>query len=179
MFIPRGNKTRKERINKQPEKIYPFAACALSLQDDINLNLIFRSLCNFPGNEMFIVGSKQWHKGATNGLEEFIKLTYFKDFHEFLEYSKETDYELVAIEQSNDSILLTDFEHPKKPCYIFGAETGGLTNDVLFNCESIVEIPMQGYHPCLNVGVSAGIIFYDFVRQTINNEKSYNLMPTL
>ena len=153
--------TRKERIRKVVKK-FPFAACAFGLVNDINLNLVFRSLCNFGGIEFFVVGSDSWFRGATNGLEELVKVTHFKDCHAFLEHMKETDYELVAIEQSDNSVSLQDFNHTKKPCFIFGNETTGLKDDCLLSADAILEIPMEGYHPCLNVGVSSGIVFYDF-----------------
>jgi tRNA G18 (ribose-2'-O)-methylase SpoU len=164
-FIPRGSLTRKDRLNKSPSKIYPFAACAFAIQDDLNLNLIYRSLCNFAGREFFIIGAKSWHRGATNGLEEMVKITYFDNFNQFLEHTNKTNYELVAIEQSERSVYLNEFKHPKMPCFILGNESIGLTDEVLLNSKSIVEIPMDGFHPCLNVGVSSGIVFYDFVRK--------------
>lgn len=163
-FIPRGNLTRKDRIKSKVSKVYPFAACAMSVVDDINLNLIYRSLANFAGLEMFVVGPPNWHKGATNGLKDVVKVTHFQSINQFLRHMKTTDYEMVAIEQSDKSVLLTEFEHPKKPCFVFGNETFGLGDDVLLNVDKVVEIPMDGYHPCLNVGVTSGIIFYDFCK---------------
>ena len=167
-FIPRGNQTRKERIKQKIDKIYPFSVCAFSIQDDLNINLIYRSLSNFSGIEMFIVGSKQWHKGATNGLEDVVKITYFNSIHDFLEHMKKTEYNMVAVEQTENSISLFDFQHPKKPCFIFGNESAGLLQDILMNVESVVEVPMQGFHPSLNVGCCASIVMYDFVRKMNN-----------
>lgn len=162
-FIPRGSLTRKDRLKSKVKESYPFAACAFSVQDDLNLNLIFRSLANFAGKEFFIIGAKSWHKGATNGLEDIIKITYFNTFNQFLQHIKTSTYELVAIEQSENSISIHEFKYPKQPCFIFGSESYGLTDDILLNVKNIVEIPMEGYHPCANVGCSAAITFYDFV----------------
>ena len=157
--------TRRDRINSKVPKVNPFAVCAMAIDNCININLIYRSLANFAGIEMFVVGPSNWHKGATNGLDEVVKITYFNTVNEFLSFMEKTDYEMVAIEQSDKSVYLTEFEHPKKPCFIFGNEGFGLGDDILLNVDKVVEIPMQGYHPCLNVGVSSGIIFYDFVRR--------------
>src|SRR5689334_14920915 len=99
-FTTRGNKTRRERVNFNPNKINNFSICAFSIQNDININLLFRSLANFAGKEMFIIGSKKWHKGATNGLEDIISVIYFKDFQEFKFHIKNnTNYSIIAIEQ--------------------------------------------------------------------------------
>lgn len=161
-FIPRGNLKRIDRIKKNVPKTYPFAVCAYSLQDDLNLNLIYRSLANFSGLEMFIVGAKTWRKGATNGLHDILKITYFQNTNQFLSHVKKLDYNLIAIEQSNKSIMLNEFVYPKKPCFIFGNESYGLKDDLLLNVENVVEIPMNGFHPSANVGVAAGIIMYDY-----------------
>jgi len=162
-FIPRGKLTRKDRLKNFVEKSYPFAACAFSIQDDINLNLIYRSLANFAGKEFFIIGANTWHRGATNGLERIIKIRYFENFNAFLGHIRKTNYEIVAIEQSERSISLNKFQHPKTPCFIFGNESYGLTDDILLSCKHVVEVPMDGYHPCANVGCAAAITFYDFV----------------
>ncbi len=164
-FIPRGNKTRKDRIKTNVAKVYPFSACAVSLSNDVNINLIYRSLANFAGTEFFIIGSKEWHQGATNGLEDIIKITYFKTINEFLLYIKTTQYSLVAIEQTESSESLMTFKHPKKPCFMFGHESYGLTSDVMVWSDHIVDIPIEGHHPSFNVGVCAGIVMYDFVNK--------------
>jgi len=164
-FIPRGNKTRKERIRKV-NKFNSFSVCAFGVMFDINLNLIYRTLSNFAGKEMFIVGAKNWHRGATNGVEEIIPITYFNNTHSFLEHIKKTSYNMVCVEQTEKSVSLHTFIHPENPCFIFGSEAFGLTDDILLNTEHIVEIPMYDYvHPSLNVGVSSGIVIYDYINK--------------
>lgn len=165
MVEPRGNKTRRDRTRKDVAKIYPFAVAALALNDDKNLHLIYRSLANFSGKEMFVIGSQNWFKGATNGINEIVPIKHFPDNHSFLEHiKKETNYTLVGVEQSNRSILTTQLKYyPDNPCFVLGNESFGLGDDILLHCDLIVEIPMEGPHPCGNVGVSGGIIMYDFI----------------
>ena len=163
---PRGSKTRKERLNCNPST-HLFSACAISLINDININLIYRNIACFAGKQFFIIGSKTWHKGATNGLEELMPIRYFKSFSEFKEYNKAVlNHTLIAVEQSNNSVLINKIrKYPKNPCFIFGNEAVGLGDDVLLNSSMTVEIPMDGYHPCVNVGCASAIVFYDFVRK--------------
>jgi tRNA G18 (ribose-2'-O)-methylase SpoU len=160
-FIPRGNKTRKERVTANVQRL-PFAAATLCLNDDINVNLIVRSLANFAGNEVFIIGSQKWHKGATNGLENILPIHYFQSINEFMRYMRKTDYTLVAVEQSEKSVPLETFVHPVKPCFILGNESTGIGDDVLLNVPHVVEISMNGMHPNANVGCASAIVFYDY-----------------
>lgn len=163
---PRADRTRKDRIRTNV-KTLDFAACCMSFADDKNLHLIYRTLSNFGGKELFVVGSDRWFKGATNGLKQHLPIKYFQNPSEFLYYiRKETDYNLIAIEQSEKSVMITDIQsYPNNSCFIFGNETFGLTDEVLHSVHMSVEIPNFGHHPCLNVGVSSGVAMYDYVRR--------------
>lgn len=158
--------TRTDRLRKDVMPL-PFSAAAISLHTDKNLHIILRNLACFAGKEFFIIGADTWTKGATNGLEEFIKIRYFKDETLFFQYIKNTNYSLIAIEQSDKSIMISDVKkYPKNPLFIFGNESFGLGDNILLNSNLIIEIPNPGWHPCLNVGVSSGIVFYDFMTKT-------------
>jgi tRNA G18 (ribose-2'-O)-methylase SpoU len=157
----RKRKTRVERLRNQAQPL-DYSACALSLNDDKNIHLIYRSLSNFGGKEMFIVGGNNWDRGATNGVDNYLPVKHFNNFNQFFSYVKnETDYSLVAVEQSDKSQSILSFEFPKKPLFIFGNETYGLNDEVLLNVPSVLEIPIFGNHPCINVGVCSGIVFYE------------------
>jgi len=67
---------------------------------------------------------------------------------------------VVAIEQSADSVSLTDFVVPEDVVYVLGSETEGLTPEVLAAVDKVVEIPMLGIKESLNVSVACGIVLY-------------------
>lgn len=155
--------TRRDRHRADVTPL-PFASAAISLHTDKNVHLIFRSLACMAGQEFFVIGADNWFKGATNGLDEFIKITQFRNESEFLDYIRDSDYSLVAIEQSEKSVMINEIEeYPKNPLFMFGNESFGLGDNILLNSDLVIEIPNPGWHPCLNVGVSSGIVFYDFM----------------
>jgi len=163
-----NRKSRVERIKKNVN-LFDYSACALSFNDDKNVNFVYRSLSNFGGKEFFVVGSPTWAKGATNGLQDFIKVHHFQDFSSFFKFIREeTDYTPIAIEQSERAENIYSFEYPRKPLFIFGNESYGLNDEVLLNCSKVVEIPLYGNHPCANVGVCSGIVFYDFTKKLVS-----------
>lgn len=154
--------TRKDRV-KNVSRL-PFAACCLSLNDDLNVHLIYRSLANFAGRELFVVGSDNWFKGATNGLREIVNVTHFSTEMDFIQHARERGYTLVSVEQSEKSLFTTDIkEYPPNPCFILGNETFGMGDGMLLNSDLVVEIPGEGAHPSLNVGCAASVVFYDFI----------------
>ena len=156
--------TRRQRLVKN-FSTHNFACAAISLDIDKNLHLIYRTLANFGGKEMFVVGSNQWFRGATNGVEDFIPVNHFSNMSQFLNHVREnTQYSIVAVEQHSRSQNIFNFKYPKNPLFIFGNENCGLNDEVLVKCENIVQIPMEGIHPCANVAMSAGMVVFDYIR---------------
>lgn len=73
---------------------------------------------------------------------------------------KEMDVEIVAVEQNNASIQLSDFQPKEKVAYILGNEVEGVSEIAISLADTVVEIPMLGSKESLNVSVVAGIILY-------------------
>ena len=67
---------------------------------------------------------------------------------------------VVAIEQAVGSVSLFEYTPSEKVAYIFGNEITGVTDDVLMQCDQVVEIPMLGQKESLNVSVTAGIVLF-------------------
>jgi len=61
----------------------------------------------------------------------------------------------VAVEFALSAEVLTVFEHPENPLYVFGPEDGSLGYVERAHCHRFVIIPT---HHCLNLGVAVGIV---------------------
>ncbi len=70
------------------------------------------------------------------------------------------DIKIIAIEQSKDSIPYTQFKYKKPMALIVGHESYGVSEEVLKECDAIVELPMHGVNVSLNVMVSLAIVLY-------------------
>jgi tRNA(Leu) C34 or U34 (ribose-2'-O)-methylase TrmL len=81
---------------------------------------------------------------------QLIQYDYFIDQFE--------DVTPVAIEVRPNSELLTTFEHPKNPLYIFGPEDGSIDKTYLHHCHRFVIIP--SCH-CTNLAAAIYIVLYD------------------
>lgn len=73
---------------------------------------------------------------------------------------QEDGYSIVSVEQTTESVLLSDFSAPEKVCYVFGNEVEGVRNEIITASDIVVEIPMIGQKESLNVSVAAGIVLY-------------------
>lgn len=161
--------TRRALVDKAAAAAPPphdFAIAAYSLDIDMNVQMILRNLACFNGKEMFIIGSRRWFKGATNGLEKYIPITYFNYPDAFMHHMRKHGYSTVAVELADRSVAIQDVVYPPRPCFIFGNETYGVTGEIVHAADQVVQIPMNGLHPCLNVAVTSGIVIYDYLSKT-------------
>lgn len=74
---------------------------------------------------------------------------------------KAAGFRIVGLEQHNRSVMLPDFHPAEKIALILGEEVNGIENDLLKQCDDIVEIPMHGKKESFNVSVAAGIALYE------------------
>ncbi|MEX0912947.1 MAG: RNA methyltransferase [Candidatus Paceibacterota bacterium] len=96
------------------------------------------------------------------GASEIIPSEHIKmeNTEELIGSLKREGFQIVAIEQTSDSISLDDFTVPAKVCYILGNEIDGVSQELLTMADLAVEIPMLGQKESLNVSVAAGIALF-------------------
>lgn len=69
-------------------------------------------------------------------------------------------YFLVALEQTANSQLLPHLQLPKKVAFVLGREVEGLATDIIAQCNTTAEIPMQGKKESFNVTLAAAMALY-------------------
>ncbi len=77
-----------------------------------------------------------------------------------LQELKREGFEIVAVEQTVNSVSLYEFKPTEKTCYILGNEVDGVRQELLEVADRVVEIPMAGQKESLNVSVTAGIVLF-------------------
>lgn len=75
---------------------------------------------------------------------------------------KEDNFEVVAVEQAENSIDYKKFKRRarQKVAFLFGNEVRGISKQLLNKCSNIIEITMKGEKESLNVSVSAGVVLF-------------------
>lgn len=73
---------------------------------------------------------------------------------------KEKGYQVVAIEQSLDSVDYKEVKVSEMVAFIVGEEVAGLPEEVLKSADIVAEIPMAGTKESLNVSVAFGIAIF-------------------
>jgi len=111
-----------------------------------------------PTNE-FGIASSSIAKSAL-GAEKNVSWQKVKSISTILNKLKKAGCQIVAIEQSENSV---DYKKVKLkyPCvFILGEEVKGLTKNILAKCDVVSEIPMEGKKESLNVSVAFGVALY-------------------
>lgn len=94
------------------------------------------------------------------GAEKSVPYEYVSSIDELLERLKKEKYEIVALEQSNDSVDYKEYSPKGKAALILGTEVSGVPEDVLQKCDATIEIPMKGEKESLNVSIAGAVALF-------------------
>lgn len=143
-----------------------------------NVGSAFRTADAFLLEKIYLCGvtgtppNKEIEKtalGATKTVQWEHKRTTLEALHEL----KTQGYQIVSVEQANESVKLHNFKikNEQQLALIFGNEVYGVEQEVLDESDAVVEIPQLGSKHSFNVSVSIGIVLWQLVKDTIDNEK--------
>ncbi len=136
-----------------------------------NVGSIFRTADAFNLEAICLCGitatppHREIHRTAL-GATESVEWSYFQNAAEAVDDLRNRGYEIVAIEQTDQSIPLSEFTSApgKSLALIFGNEVHGISGEVLPMVDQAIEIPQHGTKHSLNVSVSAGIVIWEVCR---------------
>ena len=134
-----------------------------------NVGAIFRTADAFLIEKIVLCGitpqppHREIHKAAL-GATESVDWVYFEKIEEALQYLKNQKYQVVGIEQTTDSQMITEFDVNQSLRYalVLGNEVEGVSDEALPYCDVFLEIPQLGTKHSLNVSVCGGIVMWEF-----------------
>jgi 23S rRNA (guanosine2251-2'-O)-methyltransferase len=144
--------------------------------DDIrslhNIGSVFRTCDAFLIEKIYLCGitatppNKEIHKTAL-GATDTVDWAYEEDVLHVIDSLKAENTRVYAIEQTENSIMLNQFEPIKnqKIALIFGNEVKGVSQKAIDLSEGVIEIPQLGSKHSLNIAVSAGIVVWDLFQK--------------
>lgn len=140
----------------------PFAVAVYNISKEYNIGSLLRTAHSAKVKEFFLIGEKSFNTYAAVSSEKWTKISYFETLENFLSYIKTTDYKLILIEQSENSISLFDFKFPENPLFLLGQEKGGLPEEIKSK-HPILEIPQYGLIHSLNLSCAGSIVIYHYL----------------
>ena len=102
------------------------------------------------------------------GATEAVDWTYETEVGKAVQSLKDQGYLILGLEQTDKSVLLSDYKLPTNPppiALIFGNEVKGLSEEVLPLVDHCLEIPQFGTKHSINVSVCVGIAVWEIFKQ--------------
>jgi len=100
---------------------------------------------------------------ASIGTWKWVPWEQYKSTKECIKQLKSDAYQIVACEQTKNSVNYLKAKYKSKIAIIAGSESYGISKDVLNLVDKVVEIPMFGVNISLNVLVATSVISFDVV----------------
>ena len=133
-----------------------------------NVGSMFRSADAFRIQHIYLCGitatppHKDIQKTAL-GSTEAVDWSYAKDTLAVVEKLQSVNVKVMAIEQAENATMLQDFYPNNQSIYalVFGHEVKGVSQDVINQCDGVIEIPQFGTKHSLNIAVSGGVVLWD------------------
>jgi tRNA G18 (ribose-2'-O)-methylase SpoU len=155
---------------KKVEKI-PLVVILDNIRSMHNVGAAFRTADAFLIEKIILCGitpqppHREIHKAAL-GATESVDWSHESDINTAISDYKSLGYEIIGIEQTTDSGMITDFsiDKTKKYALILGNEVEGISDEALPNIETFLEIPQLGTKHSLNVSVCGGIVMWEFAK---------------
>ncbi len=134
-----------------------------------NVGSAFRTADGFAVDALYLCGitaqppHREIEKTAL-GATQSIDWKYFDNVADAVSDLKEKGYQIIAIEQAENSVSLLDFEPDpsEKFALFFGNEVNGVSEEVMKQIDTCIEIPQFGTKHSFNIVISTGIVLWDF-----------------
>lgn len=152
---------------KEKKKL-PITIVLDNVRSQHNIGSSFRTCDAFAIEKLILCGicatppSAEIRKAAL-GAEESMSWGYFENTIDAVNNLRENGYIIVAVEQTENSIMLQDFNlvANKRYAFIFGNEVKGVSQNVINMSDATLEIPQYGTKHSLNISVSVGIVLWE------------------
>src|SRR4030042_2371552 len=165
-----GRKTLEQFRNSEK---FPLVIVLDNVRSQGNVGSVFRTADAFLVESVYLCGitatppNREIQKTAL-GATDSVSWKYFKNTAAAINELKSLGYKIIGIEQAEGSTPLGEFKVEKNNRYalVFGHEVNGVDQDIVNECDHVIEIPQFGTKHSFNIAVSAGIVLWELSRPT-------------
>lgn len=100
------------------------------------------------------------------GAEEMVAWEHVSDSKALLKQLKKDGFEIIALEQSGNSVDYKDVKVAPHTLIILGNEVEGVSEDLVESADVVAEIPLAGKKESLNVSVAGAVFLYRLLDNT-------------
>jgi tRNA G18 (ribose-2'-O)-methylase SpoU len=154
---------RQRRLDQYRRGLRPFAIAAWNISKDHNVGSLVRTAHATAATELVLVGEREWNVEAARTAEQYTTIVQLADIDGFRSHLSTRRWDLVAVELHERAVTLFEARYPERPCFLIGAELGGVPEDLVDRASVVVQIPQWGLVPSLNLAVAGSIVLYDYL----------------
>jgi len=155
---------RARRLAEYRLGLRPFAIAAWETSKEHNVGTLVRTTHAAAAQELILLGDREWNVEAARTADNYTRIVQLPaELDALRRHLGTSEWNLVAVELADGAINLFDAAYPHRPCFLLGAELGGLPPEILDEARLIVQIPQWGLVPCLNLAVAGSIVVYDYL----------------
>ena len=122
---------------------------------------------------MRIIGRRRWNRRGAMVTDRYQHLMHHPTVMDVLEYAKEHDLTVVAVDNTPGSVPLETAELPERCLLLFGQEGPGVTEEAQTGAKMTVSIAQFGSTRSINAGVAAGIAMHAWISTHADLGKSW------
>ena len=94
------------------------------------------------------------------GAEKSVDWKYEKNILGIIKKLKKDGYQIIAVEQAENSVDYKKIKIKNKVAFIMGEEVSGISKNILKIADVVAEIPTHGQKESLNVSVAFGVALF-------------------
>ena len=150
--------------SKKPRSFFPVRLLLENLRSDFNVGSIFRSAECLGAEKIELCGYTPVPHKTDMGTKDMIPYSN-RSISKAMTEAKQLGYTIIGLETAPNSQTLFEIKLPQKVCFVLGNERHGLLPETIQQCDHIVQIPLMGNKNSLNVGVTASLALYEYMRR--------------
>jgi tRNA G18 (ribose-2'-O)-methylase SpoU len=154
---------RQRRLEQYRRGLRPFAIAAWNISKEHNVGSLVRTAHATAATEVLLVGEREWNIEAARTAELYTTIVQPADLDGFRSHLRERQWNLVAVELHDKAVNLFEARYPERPCFLLGAELGGVPEELIDESKLVVQIPQWGLVPSLNVAIAGSIVVFDYL----------------
>ncbi|WP_370088852.1 RNA methyltransferase [Ekhidna sp.] len=169
-------KIKNEELNRLSTDEYksaeknPVVLVLDDVRSAMNVGSAFRTSDAFRVEKIYLCGitaqppHREINKTAL-GAQDSVEWEHAEQITDCITNLKQAGYQIVAVEQADESTSLLNFKirSDQKYAFVFGNEVFGVNDKVVETADTVLEIPQYGTKHSLNISVSIGVVLWDFV----------------
>lgn len=159
----------------QKQKL-PIVVVLDNIRSMYNVGSVFRTCDAFLIEKLYLCGitaqppHREIQKTAI-GATESVEWEYNKSMKACIEQLKAAGYQIIGIEQTDESVDITKvtIKTDQKYALLFGNEVDGISDEIIHDLDMALEIPQFGTKHSLNISVSSGIAIWKYVEAFVRS----------